>query len=263
MRPISRPRPLLPAQPALNDVSRPDWLRASLIAGFIATFSMTCSIAIAYGIANYYGDAGGNHVERWLQALSHNELTRHIGDRFFVGMILNLLMGIVWAVVYARVAEPHLSGPGWSRGVVFSLLPFILSIALFFPLAGIGLFGSGVDAGILPVAGNLILHLAYGAVLGSLYAIDPYAGLTDAHGESEAAESAERGAVIGILAGVILGFAGGWIVGPSMDGLASRAIIGVAGSLSGAAIGILIGSLLGMKVLPLDTDNDDRSSKTT
>jgi hypothetical protein len=218
---------------------------------------MTLSIAIAYAIANYYGDARGNAVERWLQALSHNELTRHIGDRFFVGMILNLLMGIVWAVIYARFAEPRLSGPGWSRGVMFSLLPFILSIAVFFPLAGIGLFGTSAHAGALPVIGNLILHLAYGAVLGSLYAIDPYAGLTDADGESEAAESAERGAVVGILAGVLLGFAGGWIVGPSMDSLASRPIIGIAGSLSGAAIGILIGSLLGMKVLPVDADGDN------
>lgn len=259
MRPMTRP--LLPARRfvPVPAASRTDWLRASIISGFIATFSMTVSIAVAWIAANGIGESNGTTVQRWFDALSHNELTRQVGDRFFVGMLLNLGMGLVWALIYARAAEPALHGPGWSRGALFSILPFILTITIFFPLAGIGLFAKDIHAGILPVAGALILHLIYGAVLGSLYAIEGGAWLTDAEGEAEAAESAERGAVIGIIAGTILGFAGGWFLAPSMDSLASQPVIGIAGALSGAAIGILIGSLLGMKVVIADGEDGNLS----
>ncbi|MGB3306812.1 MAG: DUF6789 family protein [Thermomicrobiales bacterium] len=248
MQPISRPLHSLHRPVVTHEFDRTDWLRASLIAGFIATFSMTICLAVAYAAANAIGDASGNTVQRWFAALSENELTRKVGDRFFVGMILNLVMGLIWAMIYARFAEPRLSGPGWRRGVVFSILPFILAVAVFFPIAGIGFLGSGISAGALPVIGSLILHLVYGAVLGALYAIDLRAGLSTADGESEAAEGSERGAVAGIVVGIILGYIGGWIVGPGMADLASRPVIGIAGALSGAAIGILIGSLIGMNV---------------
>ncbi len=248
MQPMSRALP--PANLAITEkqVDRTDWFRAGIIAGFIATFSMTVSIALAYTLANTLGDAQGNTIQRWFAALSENRLTNQVGDKFFVGMIGNLVLGLVWALIYARFVEPRLSGPGWRRGVMFAIIPFILSVAVFFPLAGIGFLGAGIAAGPLPLAGSLVLHLVYGALLGSFFGVQAFAGLTSAAGESEAAASAERGAGIGIGAGIILGFIGGWLIGPSMEALASRPIIGVAGALSGAAIGLLVGSLMGMNI---------------
>lgn len=248
MQPISRALPPADASIAEKQTDRIDWFRAGIIAGFIATFSMTVSIALAYTLANTLGDAQGTTIQRWFAALSENRLTNQVGDKFFVGMIGNLVLGLIWALLYARFAEPRLSGPGWRRGMIFSIVPFVLSVAVFFPLAGIGFLGTGISAGPLPLLGSLILHLVYGTLLGAFFGVGAFAGLTSAFGESQAAESAERGAGIGIGAGIILGFIGGWIIGPGMEALASRPIIGVAGALSGAAIGLLVGSLMGMKI---------------
>lgn len=239
----------LPQRPGIDiDAGRTDWLRASVIAGFLSTFAMTVCIAVAYGLANTAGRVDGNSLERWLYALSNNRLTQHVSDQFFLAMIGNLVMGVVWALIYARLAEPHLAGPGWWKGALFSIVPFILTVAVFFPLAGVGIFARDVHAGILPVAGAFVLHLIYGVLLGTFYGIDVTAGLSEASGEREAAESAERGAAVGIAIGSLLGFVAGWLMGPQMESLGSRPVIGIAGALSGAAMGILLGSLMAMKI---------------
>jgi hypothetical protein len=222
-----------------------DWLRASIASGFIATFAMTVCMTVAYGIAKGVGDANGNAFQRQLEALSANELTRGVGDTFAIVMVLNLAMGLLWAMVYARWAEPRLTGPGWRRGAIFSLLPFVLSILVFFPIAGIGILGIDADAGILPVLGNLILHLVFGVVLGSLYAIDAWSGIGSQH-DAEANSNSERAAALGVMIGGVAGVIGGFALGPSLDDLAGAPVIALAGALTGAAIGMLIGSFLGL-----------------
>lgn len=228
--------------------NRSDWLRSSVIAGFLATFVMTVCIAIAYGAANALGDANGSSLERWLFALSNNRLTEHVGNSFFAAMIGNLIMGIVWAVIYARYAEPVLGGANWMKGATFAILPFLLTITIAFPAAGVGFFANQVHGGPLPIGGALALHLIYGIVLGTIYGLDGEQGLLGARGEREAAAAAERGAAIGIGIGAALGFVAGWILGPQLETLASRPVVGIAGALSGAAMGILLGSLLGMNL---------------
>lgn len=248
MHPSSRlaPDAMPRAQQIDREAGRTDWLRASVIAGFLATFAMTVCITVAYGLANSAGREDGSSLQRWLFALSNNRLTEHIGDAFFLAMIGNLVMGVIWAVIYARVVEPRMAGPAWWKGALFSSVPFVLTVAVFFPLAGVGLFARDVHAGPLPVAGALLLHLVYGVMLGTFYGIDVASGLGDARGEHEAAASAERGAAYGIGIGSLLGFVAGWLMAPQMEQLASRPVLAIAGALSGAAMGILLGSLLGM-----------------
>lgn len=224
-----------------------DWLRASITCGFIATFAMTVTAAVAFGIANAFGDPDGNSLEQGLHALTVNELIENVGDAMFLAMILNLVMGIVWAVIYARLFEPYVNAPTWQKGVLFALIPWILSILVFFPVAGVGMFGSEIDAGGLPVLGNLILHLVYGLVLASMYAIEERsAEFTDADRQANA--NAERGAAIGIFVGGIVGTLGAWLISPTLDDLAGRTVITFIGTMVGAAIGMLLGSFFGVGV---------------
>lgn len=216
-----------------------DWVRSSVLAGFSATFAMTVTIAIGYLVARALGSADGSGLERWFWALTDNEMTKDVSGFFGLGMVLNLIIGVAWAVVYARFVEPALSGPGWRQGVMFALVPWLLSLVVFFPLMGAGLFGIDIGAGPLPVLGNLIVHLVYGAVLGTLFAIEEGDGNEDNASEHATSASAERGAAVGVLAGGIAGFVGGWFVGPSLSDLA--------GALSGAAMGTMIGSLVSMR----------------
>jgi hypothetical protein len=242
--------------PTTNDNSthvRFDWLRASITSGFIATFAMTVSMAIAFGMANAFGDANGNAVQQNLFALTSNELTQEVGDALFLALIGNIIMGIVWAIIYARLFEPRFDGgPGWQKGIWFSLIPWILSILVFFPLAGVGMLGTDLQAGGFPVLGNLVLHAIYGAVLGWMYAIEEdSADVTDpdfTDSDRQANANAERGAAVGIFVGGIGGGVGGWLVGPSMNDLASETVIIFIGAFTLAAFGMLIGSFLGVHV---------------
>src|SRR5579884_2060178 len=227
-------------------ICRDDWLRDSILSGFVATFAMSVVLALAYGVALAVGVRHGDTTQRWFWALTHNPVTRTTQNAVVLAIILNMAMGLIWAVIYGRWVEPRLRGPGWQRGMLFALIPWILSIVAFLPVMGAGVLGFAIGAGPFPLIGNLILHLVYGAVLGSVYAIALEAGLDDAETEGPAAEAAERGAAIGVAAGIVVGALVGWGIGPSVAGVGTTGEVVLGVALVGAAIGILFGSLLGM-----------------
>ena len=228
-----------------NEVRREDWLRDSVLSGFIATFAMTVVLAIAYGLANAVGDAEGSRFARWFWALGHNPVTERSADSAVLAVGLHLLMGLVWALVYGGWFEPALAGPGWRKGILFSLIPWLLSIVAFLPAMGGGFLGADIDAGPLPIVGNLVLHMVYGAVLGGVYGIALEAGLDDTEAERANAAAAERGMAVGIVAGVVIGLIAGWVLGPELGG-GSRSAVALAGALIGGASGLVAGSFLGM-----------------
>ncbi len=227
-------------------VRREDWLRDSALSGFVATFAMTVVLAAGYGLARVIGDEQGNQLERWFWGLSHNMITERTTDALVLGIGINLVTGLIWAVIYGAYAEPMLNGSGWRKGITFSLVAWLLSIIVFLPIAGGGLFGSELNAGPLPVLGNLILHLIFGAVLGGVYGIAFEIGLDDTEAERANAAAAERGAALGGAAGVLVGLLLGWALAPQIDAESSRGAISLAGALLGAASGVTAGSFLGM-----------------
>jgi hypothetical protein len=123
---------------------------------------------------------------------------------------------------------------------------------------GGGILGASLKAGPLPVIGNLILHLFYGAVLGSLYAVGVEEWLDDTDDDRVNAAAAERGAILGGLAGAIAGAIVGWLLGPSMSELGGASMITLAGALIGAAGGVAVGSFFGME-RPMPRDRHSRA----
>jgi hypothetical protein len=225
---------------------REDWLRTGVLAGFLATFVMTLALLAAYGLASAIGDASGNFLQRWCWALVHNPVAQRTADFVMLSIGANLAMGLVLALAYSRFVEPMLEGPGWWKGMRFSLIPWLLSLIIFLPLMGGGIFGIDVGAGPLPILGNLILHLIYGAVLGETYA-DPVADwLDDTAVDREHSAAAERGAAIGVAIGLPAGFVIGWLFAPGVSQLASRPESAFGVALIGAAVGLAIGSFAGM-----------------
>jgi MFS family permease len=224
---------------------RADWLGDSIVSGFLATFAMSVVMAAAFGLAQVIGDQNGSRIEQWFWALTHNPVIETTQNAIVLAIGVNLLMGIVWALVYGYDAEPRLSGPGWRKGMLFSLGPWLLSIFAFFPIMDGGILGKDIHAGPLPVIGNLILHLVYGAVLGSIYAIDLEAWLDGSEADRNHAEAQQRGAAFGTVAGMVIGLAVGWLLGPSLDDVGSRGLIILIGALTGGALGLAAGSLAG------------------
>ncbi len=225
------------------------WLDASIASGFVATIVMSLTMAIGFGLARAIGDTQGGTFERWLAALASNDLINRIGEGVAIGLVLNLVLGLVWAMIYARWFVQRLPGAGWQRGMLFSLIPWLLSLLVFFPLTGLGLFGRELDAGFLPAAGNLVLHLVYGAVLGSLYRADVGARAGDPSPldvDIDLTPHGSRATTVGMLVGGLLGVLGGWWFAPSVDNLAAEPLVIFGGLLIGAAMGLTLGTFAGM-----------------
>lgn len=234
------------SNPLATDTPREDWLRAGVLAGFLGTFAMTIVLVFAYWLASSIGKVDGSTVQRWCWALVNNPIAERTSDGVVLAIGANLAMGLILALVYARYAEPRLSGASWWRGMQFALVFWVLSLIIFLPLMGGGLLGMNIGAGPLPIIGNLILHLVYGAVLGSAYAEAAEDWLDDTEVDHVNAAAAERGAAAGLVVGLVSGLVIGWLIAPAFADLAGRAETAIGIAFIGAAIGLAIGSFAGM-----------------
>lgn len=103
------------------------------------------------------------------------------------GWVAHLMIGLGLGLIYAYWVQPHLGGAGWVRGLVYSLLPWLVMMVIVAPMLPlvdpmvaahpVGLFFA--DMGIMATMGTLIAHLVYGTVLGAVYGV-PQASLTPA-----------------------------------------------------------------------------------
>jgi hypothetical protein len=237
----------LPGAAEAAQARRAQWLSGGVIAGFVATVVMSLALLIAYLIAGGIGSETGNRVDRWFAGLSDNHLTSGIYDVPIAAFSVNLLAGLAWALVYARFVEERLPGPGWRRGMLFSIVPWLLSLVVFFPLVGAGFFGAGLNAGPLPALGNLVLHLLYGAVLGTVYAIPDISSATSV-ADQRAAKLENDGTAIGLVGGLTLGLVVGAIASAIFAGDRNAALnITLAGGGFGTVAGALIGPFLGLQ----------------
>jgi F0F1-type ATP synthase assembly protein I len=222
---------------------------------------MTLVLVAAYWLASSIGSLDGNPVQGWSWALVNNPVAERTADGAILAIGANLAVGLVLALAYARYAEPRLRGPSWWRGMQFALIPWLLSLIVFLPLMGGGVFGMNIGAGPLPILGNLILHLVYGAVLGGSYAEATEDWLDDTDIDRNNAASAERGAAIGLVAGVVPGLVIGWLVAPTFGDLVSRPATMIGVAFIGAVIGLAIGSFAAMNRAPAAGDRAARSGR--
>lgn len=249
---------------------RTGWLADAFIAGFVATAAVTIAFVVAYAIAAALGREDGNFLTRALWELTHNQVVSFSQQVPAVATVVHIVSGLLWALVYATLAEPRLAGPGWRRGTVFSLLPYLASILALLPAAGLDFLGFFLSAGWLPPVGNLLLHLTYGAVLGVLY--DRYADAPDmAEGAPERGEPLEGPSVLhsegfaaagilgGVLIGALIGLTLAFILQPISvtegSGIWSFGIVG-AGLLGGGAVGAIVGSFSGLPSFDPDPEEE-------
>jgi hypothetical protein len=192
----------------------------------------------------------------WLVNLTHNRLIDASLADVYLAAGIYLAGGLLWAIVYTLV-ESRLPGAPWQRGVIFAMVPALVSLVVVLPLLGGGLFGVAFGAGPLPAIGNILLHAVYGAILGVVYGPfgDRDASTLErpeiANGdvsptsyEPTAALALIGGLVIGVLIGVAVSTmtAGS---GALALGESSSAMI-LWGGLLGAVAGLFVGSFLGL-----------------
>ena len=242
------------------------WLSGSIIAGFVAIGASTAALMIAYVLANGAADAQGDFFRRWLWQLTHNEVVAFSSGRPAYALVLHVVLGLVWALVYARFVEWNRAlrwwvgaGPGWSRGMRFSLLPWLVSLLILLPAAAINMLDWALSAGPLVPVGNLILHLIYGFTLGQLYDAsadepdlaadltyrEPLERLAVEHSEDFGAAGIVVGAIVGALVGIGLAVVLPPIL-PNVDFGGWSVALAVGGILAGGAVGSIVGSFAGL-----------------
>src|SRR6266849_4379583 len=257
--------------------ARRRWFTDAIIAGFVAIGTSTVALMVAYVLANGAADSQGDFLRRWLWQLTHNEVVGFSSGRPAIALALHVVLGLVWALIYARFVEGNRSlrwwigdGPGWSRGMRFALLPWIVSLLLLLPAAMVNMLDWALSAGPLVPIGNLILHMIYGFTLGQLYdasADEPAVGSDLAVIEPfqrEAVEHSEDFGAAGILAGGVIGAAVGIFMSvvlpptlPSVDFGGWSVALAVGGILAGGAVGGIVGSFAGLpQTAPPDEATD-------
>jgi hypothetical protein len=227
----------------------------AVISGFVATTAMAITALIAYGFALGVGTASGNLFQQWLYALTHNPVTENVRSSLLAVIGLDLAAGIIWALIFACDANDRLIAfPGWLRGILFALPPAVLSLIVFLPLVGGGIFGTKIGAGPLPVIGNIILHLVYGAVLGAMFTLEGSIGRTGTSDPATEAtlRQAEAGAGWGILLGALVGGGGTLLVTLLIAASSAANVAGatIGGAVIGAALGVVFGSMAAMTNAP-------------
>lgn len=124
----------------------------AIIAGLTGTAAMT--IMSVY-VAPMMGLAPMNPADM---------LAGQMGGNMMLGWAGHLMLGVVFAVVYAVVAA-RLPGPVVARGALFGVLPWLLAQVMVMPMMGMGLFSGSMKVAV----GSLIGHLVYGGVVGLVY----------------------------------------------------------------------------------------------
>lgn len=239
------------------------WLPRAILSGFIASMTMAIAFFFAYGLARVATTIalsdrrGAETFHLWVQALTNNQVLDLAAGGLYLAGAAHLTVGVLWAVVYAYYFEPRLPGSGWLKGLTFSLIPWALSLIVFLPVVGGGLFGFAIGAGPLPAIGNLVLHLVYGAALGAMFgplgdiAADefPHAGVVDeprvvAQYERAAARGIVAGAVVGLIVGTVLAIQAGsqGVAMPSgVPALAFPPVVAIIGATFGGVLGSISG----------------------
>jgi len=120
-------------------------LPGAVVAGFVGTVLAGAVLLVGYGIASALTGLPGG-LGSALDALTRNAATGAVEEALGRAVVIHFAVGLLLAGVYAWLIEPRLSGPGWRRGVVFALVPWLLSVLVVLPLLGGGVLGPAPSA---------------------------------------------------------------------------------------------------------------------
>jgi membrane protein DedA with SNARE-associated domain len=158
---------------AASNVDRERQLRAGAVAGGLATIASTLLMNVVINLAgNIAFNAPGTIIQSTADRLAVAFAREVQPLLLFVAVPAFLAVGVLWGALYAVWGEPLLPArwPDWLKGMVFALVPLMVSLGVAMPLLGLGFFGVGAT-GPVAVTGEVIRHAAYGALLGLQYPI--------------------------------------------------------------------------------------------
>lgn len=89
-----------------------------------------------------------------------------------VGWIMHFLMGTLLALVYVYFFRDEFSGPYPVRGVIYSIIPYVVTMILLFPMSvmnpGTGTGKTTMNSTGIFIVATMIAYFAYGYVMGAV-----------------------------------------------------------------------------------------------
>lgn len=137
------------------------YLRA-MIAGFVATVVLSVLMLMK----SMMGVMPGLDIAQMLTGMAHNMMGLPVNPA--VGWLLHFMIGtVVWGIGFALLYRVLPGGGPVVKGVVFGVLAWLLMMLIPMPMAGAGLFG--MKMGMMAPVMALMLHVTWGAVLGTTF----------------------------------------------------------------------------------------------
>jgi membrane protein DedA with SNARE-associated domain len=152
------------------DVHVAPGLETAMLAGFLATVGMGLGVNLALYALGALGVRGPEMVLVRLVRAGAEQYANGSGPRMIAQLaLLVFLSNMLWAVLYAWLAEGRLPGPLWVEGLLSALVPLAFSLFVLLPALGGGVLGLGLDAGPVPLVGEVFRHALFGLGLGAWY----------------------------------------------------------------------------------------------
>ena len=153
------------------DEGRRQHLRAGAEAGILATVGATLLMNVIVNLAgNLAFQAPITIVTQTAERLAL-AVARDVGPLLlFIAAPAYVAVGVLWGALYG--IQAHYLPAWWDgwRGVVYSLIPLAVSMAVVMPLLGLGFLGVGATGPVAAV-GELVRHVVYGLLLGLIFPI--------------------------------------------------------------------------------------------
>jgi membrane protein DedA with SNARE-associated domain len=147
-------------------------LETSAMAGLLATLLMGMGLNVLFYLLAAVGIGPPEQsllrfFERGAARFADGNVVR------FVALVVAVVFvsELMWAVVYTHLPGPLLRIPPWLRGLTFSTVPLAFSSLVLLPVLGAGPLGFGLDAGLVPFAGEVVRNILFGLGLALSYSL--------------------------------------------------------------------------------------------
>lgn len=135
-----------------------------LLKGVIAGAAATLAVSILVILKEVTGILGGADL---IAVFAELGAGFGLPESRVTGWAAHIVTGtLIWGLVFGYVA-PRFPGDPALKGIMLSVIIWVGTIFILFPLLGAGFAGMGM--GLTTPAIMLVMHLAYGSVLGGAY----------------------------------------------------------------------------------------------
>jgi uncharacterized membrane protein YagU involved in acid resistance len=92
-------------------------------------------------------------------------LAQFTNTSVIIGWIMHFMVGIALAFLYVYYFREFLPGPYWAKGMIFGVLPWVLTLIMLFPMVDTLDISAETQSPGIFIISTMVAYLAFGAVM--------------------------------------------------------------------------------------------------